>query len=69
MARAKCQGCGAWVDPKTPGVAELVRAYRVNRGRTGGANQFVLPTSLGRWLCVGCLSVARGTATQQQSLW
>ena len=48
-------------------VAELVQAYRVNRHQ-GGANQMTLPKSLGRWLCAGCLAVARGADVDQAEL-
>jgi len=67
MPRARCAGCSAWVDTRGTGVAELVKGYRVNR-QQGGANQITLPVSLGRWLCAGCLAVARGADVDQASL-
>lgn len=67
VPRARCQGCGAWVDTRAIGVAELVQGYRVNRA-AGGANQITLPRSLGRWLCAGCLAVARGADVAQGQL-
>lgn len=68
MPRARCAGCGDWVDTRATGVAELIQGYRVNRHQ-GGANQITLPKSLGRWLCAGCLSVARGEDVAQAELW
>lgn len=68
MPRARCVGCGLPVNTKQAGVAELIQCWRVNRAG-GGANQTTLPKSLGKWLCGGCLAVARGADVQQGQLW
>jgi hypothetical protein len=67
VSRVRCSGCQEWINNRSAGVAEAVKGYRVNRGG-GGANQITLPTSLGRWLCPACLSVARGADVDQGRL-
>ena len=60
MARVRCCGCQVMVDSRRPGVAESVRGWRVVRPTSqGGTNALVLMKSQGRWLCAGCLAVAR----------
>jgi hypothetical protein len=58
MARVRCCGCQVEIDTRTTGVAESVRGWRVVRPQ-GGANQIALMKGQGRWMCAGCLAVAR----------
>jgi len=58
MARVSCCGCRVEIDTRTTGVAEAVKGWRVVRAQ-GGANQIALMRSQGRWICAGCLAVAR----------
>lgn len=58
MARVRCCGCRIEIDSRAAGVAESVKGWRVVRAQ-GGANQITLAKGTGRWMCAGCLAVAR----------
>jgi len=64
---AACEDCHQPIDVDSPGTAQFVEGWAVNRS-AGGANMIALRTPQRRWLCPPCLDLRRSGKTDQGSL-
>lgn len=68
-AKVACFRCGKLLDPDALNIYYLVQGWAVRRGKTGGANQVLIPKELGSYAHKTCFDeMRRGVIVGQEGL-